>query len=101
MKKILAVLLILILTCTCLAGCGNMAVIDPGNYTFGHIHTDTYHDSMCFNIEKWWNDSMGIEVKTRECGILYFSEGDYVLVERATDCPYCDGGKIAPATPLH
>jgi hypothetical protein len=83
-----------------LTACGNMALIDPGNFTFRHIHTDTYHDPMCFTIEKWWDNSEGVEVKTKECGTLYFSEGDYVMVESAEDCPYCDGGKIAPATIL-
>ena len=29
------------------------------------------------------------KVKTKECGTLYFSEGDYVLVEDGDECPYC------------
>ena len=100
MKKMFAVLLTLSAMCASLTGCGNMALIDPGNFTFRHIHTDTYHDPMCFTIEKWWDNSSGVEVKTKECGTLYFSEGDYVMVEDAKNCPYCDGGAIDPATPL-
>lgn len=73
-----------------IAGCGNMAIIDPGNYSFKHLHSDTYHNPMCFTIEKWWDNSTGIEVRTKECGTLYFSEGDYILIEDAENCPYCN-----------
>lgn len=100
MKKKITISLIFGIMCINFAACGNMALIDPGNFTFHHIHTDTYHDPMCFTIEKWWDSSEGVEVKTKECGTLYFSEGDYVMVENAKDCPYCDGGAINPATPL-
>jgi hypothetical protein len=89
MKKITAVLLTLILLCACLAGCGNSAVFDPGNFKFYHIHTFTYTDKHCFTVEKWWDIATGIEVKTKENGTLYFSEGNYVLVENAESCPYC------------
>lgn len=87
MKKIIFVIVIA-LSIT-LASCGNMAVFDPGSFTFKHLHSDTYHNPMCFTIEKWWDNSTGIEVRTKECGVMYFSEGDYVLIEDAEDCPYC------------
>ena len=87
-KKILMTLLTLAMILG-LCACGNMAVLSPGNFTFNHIHSDTYHKPMCFTVEKWWDNSEGIEVKTKECGTLYFSEGDYVLVEDGDECPYC------------
>ena len=87
MKKIIFAVVIAI--SIVFASCGNMAVIDPGTFTFKHIHSDTYHNPMCFTIEKWWDNSTGIEVRTKECGTMYFSEGDYVLIENAEDCPYC------------
>lgn len=87
MKKIIFAIVIAI--SIVLASCGNMAIIDPGSFTFKHLHSDTYHNPMCFTIEKWWDNSTGIEVLTKECGTMYFSEGDYVLIENAEDCPYC------------
>lgn len=87
MKKVIFAIVIAI--SIVLASCGNMAIIDPGSFTFKHLHSDTYHNPMCFTIEKWWDNSTGIEVRTKECGTMYFSEGDYVLIENAEDCPYC------------
>ena len=87
-KKVLMVLLTLAMVLG-LCACGNMAVLSPGNFTFNHIHSDTYHNPMCFTVVRWWDNSEGIEVKTKECGTLYFSEGDYVLVEDGDECPYC------------
>ena len=100
MKKMFVVLLASFAMCISLTGCGNMALFNPGNFTFRHIYTDTYHFPMCFTIEKWWDNSEGIEVKTEECGTLYFSEGDYVMIENEKDCPYCGGGTIDTATLL-
>lgn len=87
--KRFVVLLMSLLMILSLCACGNMAVLSPGTFTFNHIHSDTYHNPMCFTVEKWWDNSDGIEVKTKECGTLYFSEGDYVLVEDGDECPYC------------
>jgi hypothetical protein len=73
-------------------GCGNMAVIDPGNFTFNHMRTDTENNEpMCLTVEKWWDNESGIEVMTAECGPMYFSEGDYILINDAENCPYCRG----------
>lgn len=93
MKKILLTLTILFTICLS-AGCGNMALIDPGNYTFNHIHSDTYHNPMCFDVEKWWDNDNGIEVQTKNNGVLFFGEGDYVLIEDGNLCPYCNGENI-------
>lgn len=91
MKKNMLKIATIASSCLLFAGCGNMAVLDPGNYNFTHLHTDTYHQPMCFTIEKWWDDATGIEVKTSECGTMYFSEGDYILIENSYECPYCHG----------
>lgn len=94
MKKRILTITAIASSCLAFAGCGNMAVLDPGNYSSTHIHTDTYHEPMCFTIEKWWDNSTGIEVKTPENGTLYFSEGDDILVENGHECPYCGGDFI-------
>ena len=74
-------------------GCGNMAIIDPGNFNFTHLRTDTNNNRpMCLTVEKWWDNDRGIEVMTTECGAMYFSEGDYILMTDAMSCPYCHGG---------
>lgn len=88
MRKIIAVficIMIMLLACSC----GNMAVFDLGNYDFNKVHVDSYHYSGCFTVEKWHNDSTGVEVKTREVGSIFVCEGNYFLVEDV--CPFCVG----------
>ena len=88
MKKIvmLIMLLALIVTvmCSCNQGCG------LGNLEFTHLHYNTYHDSGCININKWYNNESGIEVHTTDGGAMFFSEGTYILVESKRDCPFCN-----------
>ena len=96
MKKILIITAILILA-VALSGCGNMSM-GVGNFEFNKIHIDTYNHDECFTIEKWYDNSTGIEVKTKEAGYMYFAEGNYILIK--DDCPFCndevkdDEGKI-------
>ena len=85
MKKIIAVLMICCLIIA-MSGCGNMSV-GVGNYTFNKVHDDRYNYSGCFTIEKWYDNSTGVEVKTKEVGALYLSEGTYFLIE--DECPFC------------
>ena len=80
---IITTLLIVTLTFT---GCGNMSC-SPGNYSFNKIHVDTYQHSMCLTVESWHDNERGIEVKTKEAGSMYFSEGTYILIEDT--CPFC------------
>lgn len=87
MKKIIAVFVGLIFICL-MCACGNKAMIDPGNYTFTKIHIDTYHYSGCLTVEKWHDNDTGVEVKTKEVGSIYLSEGCYSLIEG--ECPFCD-----------
>lgn len=88
MKKLLAIILVLVMVLTLFAGCGNKSY-GIGNYTFEKIHIDTYHYSGCLTVEKWYEDSTGIEVKTKEAGGIYVSEGLYVLLEGDKACPFC------------
>ncbi len=86
MKKIIAVIMVLILMST-LCACGNMSM-GFGNFEFKKVHIDTYNYSGCFAVEKWHDNETGIEVKTKEAGSLYLSEGTYFLI--SDDCPFCD-----------
>lgn len=69
-----------------LSGC-NMS-LGIGNYNFRKIHVDTHNYSGCLTIEKWYNDTSGIEVKTKEAGSIYLAEGMYMLIENK--CPFCE-----------
>lgn len=87
MKKNIFVLLIICMTLLgSLSGCGNMDTFGMGNFTFRKIHCISTNE--CYEIEKWYNDDRGIEVKTNDYGALFFSEGTYVLVEDI--CPMCE-----------
>jgi hypothetical protein len=86
MKKLLAILLTVILCISIFAGCGNMS-LGLGNYEFTKIHIDTHHFSGCVKVEKWYENTTGVEVKTPQ-GNCYFSEGTYFMVE--DECPICD-----------
>lgn len=83
-RKTIIVALAAVLAIT-LSGC-NMS-LGFGNYNFRKIHIDTHNYSGCFTIEKWYNYSSGIEVKTEEVGFMYFAEGMYMLIE--DECPFC------------
>jgi hypothetical protein len=86
MKKIIAMIMVVALVAVMFAGCGNMSM-GFGNFTFEKIHVDTYHYSGCFTVEKWYDNSNGIEVKTKEAGFMYLAEGMYMLIE--DECPFC------------
>ena len=86
MKKI-AILLVFVILTLALCSCGNQSV-GFGNYTFRKVHIDTPHFSGCYTIEKWHDNERGIEVKTKEVGSIFLSEGTYILVE--DKCPICD-----------
>lgn len=88
MKKFLAITLATLIIVGILSGC-NMGM-GLGNFTFNHIHLDTYHDSGCYTIDKWYGDENGIEVTTKEIGSIFCSEGTYILLEDEDDCPFCD-----------
>lgn len=86
MKKLFAFLLILALL-FCLSGCGNMS-IGFGNFEFNHIHVCDYSGKCVdLTVEKWYDDSEGVEVFTSECGSLFLSEGTYIMY--SDTCPLC------------
>ena len=86
MKK-LCLLLVNAILILALVSCGNHS-IGLGNYSYKKIHIDTYHFSGCYTVEKWYESESGIEVKTKEVGSIFASEGTYILVE--DKCPICD-----------
>lgn len=69
--------------------CGCNMSFGAGNYNFTKVHIDTHHYSGCLTVEKWYenNSGTGVEVKTKEAGALFLSEGTYFLIE--DDCPFC------------
>lgn len=94
MKKIITsilAILMVILLLTVVTGCGNHS-LGFGNYNFKRIHIFTHDgNDQCLTVEKWYEDDVGIEVKTKECGALWLSEGTYMLCEN--ECPIC-GAKM-------
>ena len=89
MKKFLTLIICIVILSTCLASCGNRAVLDPGAFSFTHIHFTDMTEGYCATIEKWWDNEEGIEVRTTEYGAISCSEGSYNLFESAHNCPYC------------
>ena len=87
MKKIISIFLYILLILM-LVGCGNMS-IGLGSFSFNHIHFYDYTNSYCAEVEKWHDNTTGIEVKTDEYGTLFLSEGSYILIGNISDCPFC------------
>ncbi len=85
-KKLITMVMLVTMLVMMLVGCGNMSV-GIGNFTFEKIHVDTYNYNGCFTVEKWYDNSNGIEVKTKEAGSMYLAEGMYMLIE--DECPFC------------
>jgi len=86
MKKV-GIILILAILVMALSACGNQS-LGFGNFTYKKIHIDTHSFSGCYTVEKWYESESGIEVKTKELGSIFASEGTYILVE--DKCPVCD-----------
>lgn len=42
----------------------------------------------CLTVESWHDNTTGIEIKTKECGSMFLSEGTYILLEDT--CLFCD-----------
>ena len=91
MKKLFVFILALVMCLSLLAGC-NMAM-GVGNLTYEKVHIDTHNYSGCLTIEKWHDNSTGIEVKTEEAGSIFLSEGTYILLDGDKDCPFCDNNE--------
>lgn len=86
MKKIIcvAVMFILVVLTT---SCGNYS-IGPGSYAFEKVHISD-HAGNCRDatVEKWYENDTGIELKTKEYGSMFLSEGTYILYNGT--CPLC------------
>ena len=81
--KILCLIAAMLVFMVGLTGCGNMSM-GIGNYSFQKVHVN----GQCFTVEKWYDNETGIEVKTKEAGAMYLSEGSgYILIQE--HCPWC------------
>lgn len=90
MKKIFVLLVVALLLTTCLVSCGNRAILDPGSFSFKHVHISDNIDGHCYDIDKWWDNDSGIEVRTTSGNGMFLSEGTYQMFESKTACPYCN-----------
>lgn len=88
MKKIL-IMVIVVVMITLMCSCGNKAILDPGNFSFKHVHVSDNIEGHCFNISKWWDNDSGIEVRCEDGEGIFCSEGTYQLFESEAACPYC------------
>ena len=86
---IIGSILILAIVMATMTACGNQAILDPGTFSFKHIHISDNVEGHCLNIEKWWDNDNGIEVRTTSSEGIYCSEGTYQMFESADGCPYC------------
>lgn len=85
-KKLLEILGAIALTLSLTACNMNLGL---GNFSFKKVHCTV--NNVCYEIDSWCNNDMGIEVKTKDYGSMYFSEGTYILVE--DKCPICSTKK--------
>lgn len=87
MKKIICFVLVMatiFLMTSCNQGIG------LGNLSFKHIHFSNAVSGRCATVEKWYeSEDSGIEVKTKEYGAIWCSEGTYIMFESGAKCPYC------------
>ena len=84
--RIIAIVALLLIIIVCFCGCGNMSW-GVGNYEFNYVHVDTYHYSGCLEVDKWYENGTGIEVKLDDGNNIFLSEGTYTLIE--DNCPFC------------
>ena len=88
--KIIIALILVISFILILCSCGNMSM-GIGTYNFEHIHfSDGAINAYCATVEKWYDVETGIEVKTKEYGSIFLSEGNYVLIQDGSKCPFCN-----------
>ena len=88
MKKFTALIILLVLITMAMCSCNQGLGI--GNLEFTHLHYNTYHDSGCINIKRWYDNESGIEVHTTNGAAMFFSEVTYILVGEERDCPFCN-----------
>lgn len=89
-KRFTILFILVVFMLTIFAGCGNRALLDPGTFTFKHVHISDQISGHCYEIDKWWDNESGIEVRTSNGNGIYLSEGTYQLFESKSVCPYCN-----------
>ena len=89
MKKIIAICAIALMSIFSFASCGNMSM-GIGTYTFNHVCMDSGTETRCVDVDKWYDYETGIEVKSKDGGRFWLSEGTYILVSEKDDCPFCN-----------
>ena len=90
MKKLVCLILMVIMMLFALSACGNKS-LGFGNYSFKHAHFTDAVGGHCATVEKWYeSEGSGIEMKTKEYGAIWCSEGTYIMFESGERCPYCD-----------
>lgn len=87
MKKVIAVMLILVMALA-LTACGNQNLL-WGNFTYEHVHISDAIGGHCFNLEQWNEDATGIELKIEDGSTVFLSEGTYMMFSDSDACPYC------------
>lgn len=61
-----------------------------GNYGYNHICIIAGNDHHCYEVERWWdNEGAGIEVKIKNGGYIFASEGTYHIYSQSSDCQFC------------
>ena len=88
MKKVIAIICLLVTITMTLVGCGNENW-GFGNYTFRHVHISDSVGGHCAEVNSWHDNERGIELHTKEFGNIYCSEGTYFLFEDQSGCPFC------------
>ena len=85
----IGIILVLVIVMVTASSCGNRAILDPGNFNFKHVHISDDVEGHCLNIDKWWDNESGVEVRTTSGDGVFLSEGTYQMFESAESCPYC------------
>ena len=69
---------------------GNVSKGGWGNYQYNHICIIAGNDHHCYEVERWWdNEGAGIEVKVKNGGYIFASEGTYHIYSQSSDCHFC------------
>ena len=69
---------------------GNVGKGGWGNYQYNHICIIAGDDHQCYEVEKWWdNELSGLEVKVKNGGYIFASEGTYHIYSQSSDCKFC------------
>jgi len=89
MKKLIAAALVAIILTMAVIMTGCNRNIGLGTYSFKKVHILTHNgEEKCFEISSWREAEIGCEVKLKNGGSLWLSEGTYILV--SDKCPICD-----------